>query len=195
MLRRRPRPAPRDPVSAAFEAMPREGFLRPGARRRASYDGPLEIGEGQTNSQPRTVEDMLRLLDVRPGQRVLDVGSGSGWTTALLAALVGPEGEVHGVEIRPALAAWGRANVAATGQAWAQVHDAVEGVLGLPGLGPFDRILVSAGARDLPETLVGQLVDGGVMVIPVDSVMLRVVRRGGASEITRHGAYRFVPLR
>ena len=73
-----------DPVEAAFAAAPREGFLPRSRRGRASYDGPLDIGHGQTNSQPRTVAAMLRLLEVRPGDRVLDVGSGSGWSTALL---------------------------------------------------------------------------------------------------------------
>ena len=86
-----------DAVTAAFEAIPREGFLPRDERRRAGHDGPLPIGEGQTNSQPRTVANMLRLLEVGPGQRVLDVGSGSGWTTALLAHLVGPTGSVLGV--------------------------------------------------------------------------------------------------
>jgi len=86
-----------DAVADAFEAHPRAGFLPRLARRRAGHDGPIQIGRGQTNSQPRTVADMLRLLDVRPGQRVLDVGAGSGWTTALLAHLTGPDGTVVGV--------------------------------------------------------------------------------------------------
>ena len=76
-----------DRVAAAFDAVPRVDFLPRRERRRAAYDGPLAIGHGQTNSQPRTVDDMLRLLDVQPGQRVLDVGAGSGWSTALLAQL------------------------------------------------------------------------------------------------------------
>jgi protein-L-isoaspartate(D-aspartate) O-methyltransferase len=78
---------------------PRERFLPASEVRRAAYDGPLDIGHGQTNSQPRTVRAMLELLDVQPGQRVLDVGAGSGWTTALLAHLTGPAGEVLGVEL------------------------------------------------------------------------------------------------
>ena len=80
-----------DRVAAAFEAAPRADFLPRRERRRASYDGPLAIGHGQTNSQPRTVDDMLRLLGVRPGDRVLDVGAGSGWSTALLAHLTGDQ--------------------------------------------------------------------------------------------------------
>ncbi len=102
-----------DAVSEAFRAVPRHGFLPRSERGRASYDGPIAIGDGQTNSQPRTVEAMLRLLDVDRGMRVLDVGAGSGWTTALLAELVGPTGSVLGVEIAPRLVTWGSANLAA----------------------------------------------------------------------------------
>lgn len=182
-----------DAVSTAFETCPRDGFLPDPLRRRASYDGPLEIGHGQTNSQPRTVAAMLRLLDVRPGHRVLDVGSGSGWTTALLAHLTGPAGVVAGVELEPELVAFGAANLAATGQPWASIRAADPGVLGLPDEAPWDRILVSAEPRSLPETLVDQLADDGVMVIPVAGTMLRVTNPGAI--LTDHGHYRFVPLR
>ena len=122
-----------DAVKEAFRAQPRTGFLPGGQQRRAGYDGPIDIGRGQTNSQPRTVEAMLRLLEVRPGHRVLDVGSGSGWTTALLAHLTGPDGEVLGVEIEADLVGFGAANLAATAQPWATITRATPDVLGLPG--------------------------------------------------------------
>jgi protein-L-isoaspartate(D-aspartate) O-methyltransferase len=184
-----------DAVDAAFEAVPRTGFLPRLARHRASYDGPILIGQGQTNSQPRTVADMLRLLEVEAGQRVLDVGAGSGWTTALLAHLVGPEGEVVGVELEPDLVRFGSANLSSTGQPWASIREARAGVLGWPDDAPYDRVLVSAEPLTLPDELVAQVADGGRMVIPVAGTMLLVVRRGDDVEVTEHGGYRFVPLR
>jgi len=182
-----------DAVAAAFDAFPREGFLPEPERHRAAYDGPIPIGGGQTNSQPRTVEAMLRLLDVRPGQRVLDVGTGSGWTTALLAHLTGPSGEVVGVELEGDLVEFGSANLGRTGQPWASIRRAEVGVLGWPGAAPYHRVLVSAEPRELPDELVDQLTDDGVMVIPVNGTMLRVVNPG--RRVSRHGGYRFVPLR
>jgi protein-L-isoaspartate(D-aspartate) O-methyltransferase len=136
---------------------------------------------------------MLRLLDVRAGQRVLDVGSGSAWTTALLAHLVGATGEVIGVEVVPELVSFGRGNLAAVGVP-ARVEPAGEGTLGLPDEAPFDRILVSAEAGTLPLSLVEQLVVGGVLVVPVAGVMHEVRRTAGRPDVVRHGGYSFVPL-
>ncbi|MBO1753001.1 protein-L-isoaspartate O-methyltransferase [Actinotalea sp. BY-33] len=184
-----------DRVDEAFRAHPRAGFLPAELHARAHEDRPLPIGHGQTSSQPSTVAAMLRLLDVPPGARVLDVGAGSGWTTALLGHLVGPEGTVHGVELEPDLAAWGAANQPA-GQPWARELRADPTVLGLPAAGPYDRILVSAEARELPQALVDQLAAGGRMVLPVRGEMLLVERaRDGGLRTTAHGGYRFVPLR
>ena len=181
------------PVDAAFEATPRRDFLPPGVRSRESYDGPLAIAAGQTNSQPRTVDDMLRLLDVQPGQRVLDVGCGSGWTTALLAHLVGPSGSVLGVELEPELVTFGAANLERADRPWASIRLATPGVLGDPDGAPYDRILVSAAPDELPAPLVDQLGDDAVLVIPVAGTMLRVTNPGAV--VTEHGRYTFVPLR
>ena len=184
-----------DRIADAFSAAPRRLFLPRGARWRAAIDAPILIGHGQTNSQPRTVAAMLRLLEVRPGDRVLDVGSGSGWTTALLAHLTGPGGEVVGVEIEPELVTFGAANLARAATPWASIALAEPGVLGRPDRAPYDRILVSAMATELPDELVDQLAADGRMVVPVAGRMLLVHRTGEGIEVTTHGEYRFVPLR
>lgn len=185
-----------DRVDAAVAAIPRAGFLPPSERGQAGYDGPLPIGHGQTSSQPRTVTAMLRLLDVRPGHRVLDVGAGSGWTAALLAWLVGPDGSVLGIERIPELARWAVENVrlSAAPSARVVVRTATAGVLGAPDRAPFDRILVSADAPALPPELVDQLGPDARMVVPVAGWMTLVQRLGDDVEISRHGEYRFVPL-
>jgi protein-L-isoaspartate(D-aspartate) O-methyltransferase len=177
-----------------MQTVPRGKFLPPAQQPHSARDAPLPIGHGQTNSQPTTVRQMLELLDARPGDRVLDVGSGSGWSTALLAHLTGPTGRVPGVERIPALVGFGAANVAAAGMPWAHDEHAVPGRLGDAAHGPFDRILVSAQARDLPDELVAQLAPQGVLVIPVAGRMLRVVAREGGPAVEEHGWYRFVPL-
>lgn len=184
-----------DAVAEAFAALPRADFLPEGVRHLAAADRPLPIGWEQTSSQPRTVEAMLRLLDVHRGHRVLDVGAGSGWTTALLAHLVGPDGRVLGVELEPELARWAAQNLGAAAAPWAGVEAADPAVLGRPDQAPFDRVLVSAGATALPAELVDQLAPGGVMVVPVAGTMTRVVRTATGQQVTEHGTYSFVPLR
>lgn len=185
-----------DIVRAAMAATPREEFLPPAMQHRAAYDGPLALGHGSTCSQPRTVSAMLTLLKVRAGDRVLDVGAGSGWTTALLAWLTGPTGLVIGVELDPEVAAFGASNVRRCERPWASVSESVPEVLGYPGHAPYDRILVSADAPSLPAELEAQLAPDGRMVLPVAGVMT-VVQLGadGAREVTTHGRYSFVPLR
>jgi protein-L-isoaspartate(D-aspartate) O-methyltransferase len=183
-------------VDQAMAATPRRAFLPDDQRPVADLDQPLPIGHGQTSSQPTTVRTMLRELDVRPGQHVLDVGAGSGWTTAILGRLVGPDGSVLGLELEPELAAWGRDNVTATGLPWVRLEQAEPGLLGRPQEAPYDRILVSAQAQELPHTLVEQLADDGTMVVPVAGRLLRVHRVAGApTSVVRLGHYRFVPLR
>jgi protein-L-isoaspartate(D-aspartate) O-methyltransferase len=193
-------PSTAERVAAALEAVPRTGYLPPDQRAHADRDTPLSIGHGQTNSQPTTVRRMLELLDVQPGDRVLDVGSGSAWTTALLGHLTGPAGSVTGVERVPELVAFGAANLAGASMPWAHVERAVPGTFGWPAGKPFERILVSAQASVLPAELVAQLAPDGVLVVPVAGRMLRVRAAGGAQAhddgpaVEEHGWYRFVPL-
>jgi protein-L-isoaspartate(D-aspartate) O-methyltransferase len=138
---------------------------------------------------------MLRLLDVRRGDRVLDVGSGSGWTSALLAHLVGHTGRVLAVEVVPELVDSSRLALASEPRPWVSVHQAENNVLGLPAQAPYDRILVSAEARTLPPPLVDQIAPGGRMVIPVHGRMAVVDRDDhGDVSVRKVGHYAFVPL-
>jgi protein-L-isoaspartate(D-aspartate) O-methyltransferase len=183
-----------DRLRAAFDRVRRSDFLPRAQLGFAGEDAAVPIGHGQTNSQPSTVRDMLDLLDVEPGHRVLDVGCGSGWTTALLGDLVGSQGEVVGVEIVPALVAWGRENLMTYAMPWTRVEQAREGVLGVPEGAPYDRILVSAEASRMPDELVDQLEEDGVLVVPVKGRMTVVRRRAGRAEAHHEGWYTFVPL-
>lgn len=160
----------------------------------SSADMPLPIGYSQTISQPTTVEMMLEWLEVQPGDKVLDVGSGSGWTTALLSVLAGPKGHVYAVERIPELVEFGRDNVERLGTRNVSFHQAGD-EFGLPAESPFDRILVSASADELPNGLINQLKPGGKLVIPVQNSIFEIRKKpGGEVESTEHPGFVFVPL-
>lgn len=150
-------------VLAAMGAVRRSAFV-PAARRGDAYgDHPLPIGEGQTISQPTIVAIMAEAAQVRPGSRVLEVGTGSGYGAAVLAALAG---KVDTIERHADLAATARANLEAAGVASVTVHVG-DGTLGLPERAPFDAIVVTAGGPNLPQPLVDQLAPGGRLVMPI----------------------------
>ncbi len=183
-------PALRD----AFAASDRRRFVRPADRPRAYEDHPLPIGHGQTISQPYTVAFMLNLLDVRPGQKVLDLGCGSGWTMDLLLQLVGEAGSVIGVEIIPDLVKFAQHNLAHFKYPNATVELAGE-TLGKPDAAPYDRILVSAAAKSLPVELCDQLASPGIMVLPIgdDIVQVKKHKTGRINQEIFSG-FVFVPL-
>jgi protein-L-isoaspartate(D-aspartate) O-methyltransferase len=181
-------------IDEAFRAVPRQAFLPPAVAAEAGLDAPLPIGFGQTNSQPTTVAMMLDWLAVEPGQKILDVGSGSGWTSALLAFLAGPAGQVIAVEKLPELVRFGRDNCARLGVKNVKFHEAGR-QYGWPASAPYDRILVSAAAQAVPPELIGQLATGGRLVIPVKSSVFVITKdESGMTEQTEHPGFAFVPL-
>ncbi|TSC94960.1 MAG: protein-L-isoaspartate(D-aspartate)O-methyltransferase, partial [Candidatus Berkelbacteria bacterium Athens1014_28] len=137
----------------AFAQVNRTSFVLPEYSNQADLDIPLPIGFGQTISQPTTVRLMLEWLDARVGDKVLDLGSGSGWTCALLAKIVGSKGKVLAVELIPELLKFGKRNCQQAGVKNVEFHLAGK-KLGLPEFAPFDRILVSAAAEKLPKEII-----------------------------------------
>ncbi|MCC6333966.1 MAG: protein-L-isoaspartate O-methyltransferase [Myxococcales bacterium] len=183
-------------VQAAVSAVPREQFLSHEQRLFHADDRPIDIGHGQTTSQPSLIAWMVQALQLGPGAKVLEVGTGCGYQTALLAAL---GCEVYSVEILAPLAA--RAGLALGRLGYAnQVHLKVgDGYQGWPEVAPFAGIVVAAGAPRVPRPLVEQLARGGRLVIPVgrdDDMHLRIYHRDLAGELSVETAFpvRFVPL-
>lgn len=184
-------------IIAAFKKIKRKDFVRKEDKKYAELDEPLPIGYGQTISQPLTVAFMLELLQPKPGDKILDVGSGSGWTTALLAEIVGPEGKVYGIELIPELKEFGEKNVEKYNFVKKGVAEFIwgDGSRGLLEKAPFDKILVSAAAEEVPIELKQQLKVNGRMVIPVRDSIYLVERKKDKYEQKEFFGFRFVPLK
>lgn len=183
-------------IIEAFEKVDRIDFVPQEYRDEACGDYPLPIGQGQTISQPTTVAFMLELLQPREGEKILDVGAGSGWTTALLAQIAGFSGKVIGVELVPELVKFGGQNLIKYNFSHAEIRHAIEGVVGVPGEAPFDKVLVSAAAEKLPQELVKQLKVGGVLVIPIENSVVRIEKVSETDIRTNEfPGFVFVPLK
>jgi protein-L-isoaspartate(D-aspartate) O-methyltransferase len=181
-------------VLQAMEIVPREHFVDERERRRAYEDVALPIGEGQTISQPYMVARICEALELRGAERVLDVGTGSGYQAAVLAELAA---EVHTIERIPELAERARERLASVGYERVRVHVG-DGTLGLPEYAPFDGIAVAAAAPGFPQTLYEQLKPRGRLVVPVGGARgqrLEVAVRSPEGPALIHSVpCRFVPL-
>jgi protein-L-isoaspartate(D-aspartate) O-methyltransferase len=180
-------------VLDAMRKVPRELFVRPEDRRAAFHDGPLPIGCGQTISQPYIVAYMTGLLGLGKRDRVLEIGTGCGYQTAVLAELAD---RVFTVEIIRELSERARETLGAMGYSNIEFRTG-DGRAGWPEEAPFDGIIVTAAPGHVPPALQEQLAEGGRLVIPVGTMsqyIHRIVRRGGEYEDEGLLAVRFVPL-
>ncbi len=186
----------RDPkVLDAMEAVPRDQFVPEDYVAAAYSDGPLPIGCGQTISQPYIVAVMTELLELEPGDKVLEIGTGSGYQAAILAEITD---EVYTVEIIPELAQSARERLTSLGYDTIRASNA-DGYYGWAEFAPYDAIIVTAAPDHIPQPLVEQLKDGGHMVIPVGPVgwyqtLWLITKEDGEAEYHNKGGVQFVPL-
>ena len=183
-------------VLDAMQKVPRHLFVPEEYRSRAYDDSPLPIGHDQTISQPYIVGYMSEALELRPTDRVLEIGTGSGYQAAILGELAG---DVYTIEIVPELAERARAALDAAGYRNVHVRHG-NGYLGWPEAAPFDRIIVTAAPEKIPQALVDQLAVGGIMVVPVGAVyddqVMTIVRKTDKGVVTRETLpVRFVPMK
>ena len=181
-------------VADALRSVPRHEFVPGGNRKRAYADRPLSIGEGQTISAPHMVGIMAELLELEPGDRVLEIGTGCGYHAAVTSELVGP-GNVYSVEYHDSLAEAARDRLARLGY---DVHvRAGDGKRGWPEYAPFDACYLTCAAREVPDALFAQVRDGGRLLAPVgdrSQTLYRYEHDGDDWHRTSHGGVRFVPL-
>ena len=187
---------PSETVIRAMEQVPRELFVPQDSRHMAYLDLPLSIGEGQTISQPYVVAMMTEAMELSGGDRVLEIGTGSGYQTAILSALT-PRGRVVSMERVPALMQQARQRLQELGYRNVEVQQAGSS-LGCPSKGPYDAIIVTAAAPRLPESLLSQLAIGGRLVIPVGTLsqqeLVQARRTDEGLSLRVLGPCRFVPL-
>src|SRR3989338_629070 len=181
----------------AFEKVDRKDFVLEELKDKAYLNTPLPIGYGQTISQPLTVAFMLELLQPEKGNKILEIGSGSGWQTALLAHVVSVGGKIFAAELIPELMAFGRKNVAKYGfikNKTVEFHS-LNATKGMPEEAPFDRIISAASGMELPAAWKEQLKVGGRIVAPVkDAIHLLVKKSETEFEESIYPGFAFVPL-
>lgn len=183
-----------DIIEQAFQKIDRSNFVPSYLQSQADIDAPLPIGFGQTISQPTTVRLMLGWLEAKPGEKILDIGSGSGWTSALLSQIVGPKGSVFAVERVPELVKFGRDNCSKENIKNVKFFQASD-AFGLLQASPYDRILVSASAKRFPKELLDQLNISGKLVIPIQNDILEITKISDQKYKTKtHSGFVFVPL-
>jgi len=182
-------------IIQAFKQVNREDFMPEDIKQLSEVNEAMPIGSGQTISQPLTVAFMLEELQPKKGDNILDIGSGSGWTTALLSYIVGKKGRVTAIEVIPELKEFGEKNAAEFVKKGIAKFILGDGSLGYKEQAPYDKILVSASGSKVPSALKEQLKVGGRMVIPVNESIFTIIKKSEKEfEQIEHKGFVFVPL-
>lgn len=183
-------------VEQAFLTIPREAFLPDSLKTYAYIDMPLEIGQEQTISAPHMVAIMCEALDIKEGQKILEIGTGSGYHAAIVSELVGTTGYVYTIERFESLAKKAEKNLNQIGCKNVMVEIG-DGSCGLPSYKPYDRIYITCAAPNLPQPLINQLLDSGKLLVPVGDKYCELTlleMKKGKSTIHHLGGCIFVPL-
>lgn len=183
-------------ILRAFQKIPREDFIPKSLHKRAYEDIPLPIYEKQTISQPTTVMLMTQALNPKSGNKILEIGSGSGFQAAILSEIIGKKGHIYTIEIIPKLARYARSNL----KTYKNVKViCADGSKGYKKEAPYDRIIITAGTPELPIPLVKQLKDKGIMIVPIGPLysqeMTKIIKKKSKLQIEKLGQFRFVPLK
>ncbi len=183
---------------AAFKKIPREKFILKEYKKDAYSDIPLPILANQTISQPTTIMMMLKALNVKPGDKVLEIGAGSGYQAALLSCLVGKKGKVYTIEIIPELVKFAKNNLKKSNIKNVKVI-LEDGSKGLPKYKPYNEIIITAASPEIPKHLIKQLKQDGILVVPVGPLynqqMFKITKKKNEIKIENLGEFIFVPLR
>ncbi|MFB5603128.1 MAG: protein-L-isoaspartate(D-aspartate) O-methyltransferase [Candidatus Nitrosomaritimum aestuariumsis] len=185
-----------DKVESAIRSIPRHNFVPASQKNEAYENTPIPIMKNQTISQPSVVARMTEWLDLQEGQKVLEIGSGSGWQSAILAKLVG-SGKIFTIERHSELAKFAKQNLEKLGIKNVEIING-DGNLGLAEKSPFNRIMITAACKKIPEKLLDQLAMDGLLIAPVgeniQSLVLLKKTHKGIVEIKNQDGYVFVPL-
>lgn len=184
-------------IIEAFQKINRVDFVPEEIKEDASINAPLPIGHGQTISQPLTVAFMLELLEPESGNKILEVGSGSGWQTALLCNIVDENGKIFAIELIPELEIFGMKNVSKYSFVQKKIANfyCLNAVNGLAEQAPFDRIISAASSQEIPTAWKEQLKIGGRMVLPVRDTIYLLIKKGENNfEEKTYPGFAFVPF-
>lgn len=182
----------------AFVKIPRENFVPPELMDNAYGDHPLPTIRNQSISQPTTIMVMMEALELKKGDKVFEIGAGAGYQAALISKVIGKEGQVISADVIPELVQFARTNIGNLGINNVSIIEG-DGSEGVPKKAPFDKVIITAACPTIPQPVIDQLKEGGIVVAPVGDLesqtMIKGTKRGKGLDLQFLGSFCFVPMR